>query len=219
MRAEIKTALATVLLLAAGGAALIHKAEGTPQPKNVDLAALPARIGPWRLIYRKDGVNGFESGFLNAAAFRIYRRADGKTVMLAISYSSDQKERFSLHPPDGCYRAAGLDVTLFGSAGDGAGLVLQRMLVQKGMYMEPVQYWIVLGGKVMTSQFERKSRQIYYSLFGTRAAGVLVKVSSLLPAGNDFRGEYRAQMKFIGDLYRSADPRLRRLLFGDCKPL
>ena len=220
MRAEIKTAVAAFLLLGAAGlSALIRGSEGMPRPQNINLASIPARVGQWRLIHRKDGTNGFESGFLNAAALNIYRRPGGGTVILAVSYSSNQKERFSLHPPDGCYRAAGLHVTLFGSAEDGTGLPLQRMLVQKGMYMEAVQYWIVLGGRVMTSQFERKSRQIYYSLFGGRAAGVLVKISSLLPAGRDFGHEYKVQRKFIGDLYRSSDPHLRRLLFGDGRPL
>lgn len=222
MRTEAKALLAAALLLLAGTAALMDKTAGASLKQAASLSGIPARIGRWRELYRRDGRSRFESSFLNEAIFRVYGRDDGKTVMLSVSYGADQRERYSLHPPEGCYRAAGLDVTLLGAgAAEGAGsggLAPVRMLVGQGRYMEPVQYWVVLGGKVMTGNFERKFRQLYYSIFGVRASGVLVNVSSP-PAEGGFREQYEVQRQFIGDLYASVDPKLRGLLFGDRKPL
>lgn len=164
---------------------------------------------------QKDGVGAFEATFLNNILFRTYQRADGKSIMLAVSYGADQKQSFSIHVPEGCYRASGFDVTSFGVFNtDLQGLKIKKVLVRRDNRTEPLQYWIVMDGKVVTNHFERKLRQVYYSVFGVRAEGVLVRVSSL-SGDRDFDKEYEIQKSFITDLYRSLSPALRKLLFGD----
>jgi EpsI family protein len=88
------------------------------------------------------------------------------------------------------------------------------LLIKDKEKTEPMQYWIILNGRVITSHFERKLKQVYYSLFNVHAGGVLVRVSSL-SSDKDFQKDYEIQRSFINDLYKSLNPELRDLLFGN----
>ena len=79
--------------------------------------------------------------------------------------------------------------------------------------VEAVQYWIVLDGKVVTSDFERKWKQAYLGTFGADASGVLVRVSSLV-AEQGYRIDYQLQKEFISALHKSLTLALRSHLFG-----
>jgi EpsI family protein len=204
-----------VLFIAAAAFVMFYKVERNIQESTINLASIPEEIGEWQMLEQQTGM-GKSSEFLNDVLFRTYKREDGKTIMLAIAYGADQKQNFSIHVPEGCYRAAGSDVTSIGVVNDAdiPNLELKRLLVKDKEKTEPMQYWIVLNGKVITNHFERKIKQIYYSLFNVQAGGVLVRVSSL-SNDKDFQNDYEIQRSFINALYKSLNPELRRLLFGN----
>lgn len=212
---KIKFFVVIALFMGAAAFSLFYKVERVAQAKTVNLTAIPAEIGDWHMLNQKTNPSTFESGFLNDVLFRTYQRADGKTIMLAIAYGADQRQHFSIHVPEGCYRAAGFDVTSMGFAKvDVPGLELKKLLIKGEGRTEPMQYWIVLNEKVVTSHFERKIKQIYYSFFGAKAGGVLVRVSSL-STDKDFQQDYEIQKAFIAALYKSLNSELRRMLFGN----
>ncbi|MBF0329910.1 MAG: EpsI family protein [Nitrospirae bacterium] len=189
-----------------------YKVERHIQPNQIDLNAIPTKIGYWKMISEENNKNDF----LNNILFRVYERTDGKKIMLAIAYGGDQRQNFSIHAPEGCYRAAGFDVTLFGTGRlDDIKLELNRLLVKSGTQStETVQYWIVLNGKVVTNHFERKLKQIYYSFFGADAGGMLVRVSSFSNE-RDFQKDYDVQREFITVLHESLNPALKKMLGGN----
>jgi EpsI family protein len=185
-----------------------------PDQKTVDLATIPAQIGAWQMTSQKLHIQQFEKSFLNDVLFRIYERPDGKAVALAIAYGADQRQNFSIHAPEGCYRAEGFNVTTMGLARLGVPDVqLKQMFAQKEKVTETIQYWIVLNGKVVTNHFERKLKQLYYSLLGARAGGVLVRISSLTPPQNSAQ-DFDMQKEFILALYGALNGEQRTLLFG-----
>lgn len=212
---KIKFFLVIILLITSTVFAMFYKVERVAQARTANLDVIPTEIGEWHMLNERASMGTFESEFLNDVLFRTYKRGDGKTIMLAIAYGADQKQHFSIHVPEGCYRASGFDVTSIGVVNemDIPGLELKKLLVKDKARTEPVQYWIVLNGKVVTNHFERKIKQVYYSLFGVQAGGVLVRVSSL-SAEKDFQNDYEIQRSFIIALYKTLNPELRTLLFG-----
>lgn len=182
--------------------------------KAVNLASIPERIGDWRMVGQQRDISGYEQTFLNNVIFRNYVRPDGNSVYLAVAYGADQRQNFSIHVPEGCYRAAGYDVTALGLTRlSQPAIPLKQLVARKGKVTETIQYWIVLNDKVVTNHFERKLKQLYYSLMGARAGGVLVRVSSVSSAQDTAR-DYDLQKAFVADLYKSLNPEQRRLLFG-----
>src|SRR3989304_6725829 len=215
MAGKAKFIMVIVLFIAAAALVMFYKVERVTQAKTINLNAIPEEVGEWQMIDEQSRMGTSASEFLNDVLFRTYKRGDGKTIMLAIAYGADQKQNFSIHVPEGCYRAAGSDVTSIGVVNDAdiPGLEVKRLLVRAEEKTEPMQYWIVLNGRVITSHFERKIKQVYYSLFNVQAGGVLVRVSSL-SNDKDFQKDYEIQRSFINDLYKTVDPELRKLLFG-----
>jgi EpsI family protein len=216
MAGKIKFILVIVLFIAAAAFVMFYKVERVTQASTINLAEIPEEMGEWQMLEQQTDMKKSSSEFLNDVLFRTYQRGDGKILMLAIAYGADQKQNFSIHVPEGCYRAAGSDVTSIGVVNDAdiPGLELKRLLIKDKEKTEPMQYWIILNGKVITSHFERKLKQIYYSLFNVNAGGVLVRVSSF-SSDKDFQNDYDIQRSFINDLYKTVNPELRHLLFGE----
>lgn len=207
----------TVLALFAVGWTLTSLCTVERQAKKepVNLAAIPTVIGEWRMVTEKTSLGAKEEKFLDEVLIRTYRRPDGKSVMLAIAYGADQRKNFSIHLPEVCYKASGCTVTSMGETVMTSPLqTLKQMLARKPEgALEAVQYWIMLNGKVVTSEFENRLRHFYISLFGATADGVLVRVSSLAVNGN-YSNEYDIQKLFISALNVALKQDQRKLLFG-----
>lgn len=212
---KTKYLLVICLVLITAALAFGYKPEriaGTGQ--QVDLRAIPAQVGIWRMVDEESGVT-FAQDFLNDVLMRVYQRPDGRVVQLAIAYGADQRQNFSIHVPEGCYRAGGFDVTTVGLFSQSEpALQLKQLFVRSDKRTEALQYWIVLNGQVVTSHFERKIRQVWYSVLGARAGGVLVRVSSV-STDRDFRQEYTVQQDFIHHFYNALNQEQRRILFGE----
>ena len=216
-RIRLKQIVVIGLVIATGLFSYSFSISRTAQGSSVDLSSIPREVGDWQMKSEQTQMSSFELGFLNNTIFRIYERPDGKTIALAVAYGADQRQNFSIHVPEGCYRAAGFDVTTIGLAQLSIpDMPIKQLVVQKEHDTESMQYWIVLNGKVVTNHFERKIKQIYYSLLGARAGGVLVRVSSV-SSSQDTVLDYEMQKEFIAELYNSLTFEQRRLLFGDEK--
>jgi hypothetical protein len=93
-------------------------------------------------------------------------------------------------------------------------LKLRQMMVRDGSESsQQIQYWMILGGRQVTGEFEKRLKHLYYSVLGVAAEGVLVRVSSF-SSDKDAGSDAEVQQQFIASLYRSANPGLRKLLFG-----
>ncbi len=214
-RSRAKHLSVIALFITAALLTMFYKVERHGRAGTINLTAIPAEIGDWRMLDQDTSSGSKESRFLNDIMYRTYRRTDGKTIMLAVAYGADQRKKYSIHSPEVCYRASGFDVTsrgqLFMQSPD---LKLKQLLVKDGATCtEPVQYWIILDGRQVTSELEKRIKHFYYSILGAEADGVLVRVSSI-STDREFHNDYQVQQDFVSALYRSVDPQLRKLLFG-----
>src|SRR4030042_2139225 len=120
MAGKTKFFMVIALFIAAAAFVMFYKVERTTQTSTINLASIPEEIGEWQMIDEQTSMGKSSSEFLNDVLFRTYKREDGKTIILAIAYGADQKQNFSIHVPEGCYRAAGSDVTSIGVVMDAA---------------------------------------------------------------------------------------------------
>lgn len=212
---KIKHFTILALFALAGALTFFCQVERQAQAQSINLAAIPTVIGEWQMVTQDTTLGAKEEQFLDEVLIRTYQRPDGKAVMLAVVYGADQRKKFTVHLPEVCYKASGCNVTSVGQAVmTSPKLTLKQMLAKNpDGGIEAVQYWIVLGGKVVTSEFDRKLKQAYFGMFGTDAGGVLVRVSSFVMDG-DYRQDYEAQMEFASVLYNSLNYELRVLLYG-----
>jgi EpsI family protein len=211
---KIKHLVVLALVLAVSLVTLCSGEERVKHAAPVDLTSLPATVGAWKAVGADGGAASKESKFLNDVLYRTYRRDDGSTVVLAVAYGADQRKKFNLHLPETCYKASGYQVlSLAEQAMHAPELKLKEMTVQDPASRQRIQYWMILGGKQVTGELEKRARHLYYSVFGVAAEGVLVRVSSFSGA-DDAAHERQLQQEFIATLYKTVNQGQRKLLFG-----
>jgi EpsI family protein len=213
---KLKFAIVLVLLCASIILVNMGRVEKLSSGKKIGLENIPKQMGDWKMINAqtdRELIKKWE--FMNETLMRTYTRPDGKIIWLAIVYGCDQRQAFSLHMPEACYRAAGFDVEPVGNVSlFGNGINLKRLIGRRDGKTESISYWVVLDGKVVTNNIERKIRQLYYTIFKKPAFGAVVRISSLALEENEER-TYSLQAEFIIQLARNISPKLKPVLFGD----
>lgn len=216
---KAKHLVVLLLAIAVASSALFYREERQPQKGGADrvnLSGIPAQIGSWNALGQDGAANTKESAFLNDVIYRTYRRGDGKTMVLAVAYGADQRKKFNLHLPELCYKASGFSVlSLSERSMHAPELKLRQMMVRDNKESsQQIQYWMILGGRQVTGEFEKRLKHLYYSVLGVAAEGVLVRVSSF-SSDKDAGSDAEVQQQFIASLYQSVNPGLRKLLFGN----
>jgi EpsI family protein len=214
--ANIKFTVVMGLLCSTVALANIKSEKKISVGKIIGLENVPFQVGDWKMINAEANsklISKWE--FLNEVITRTYRRPDGKAVCLAVTYGSDQRQAFAIHLPEGCYRAAGFDVESVSKVSIWRNGVKLKRLVGRGEgRTEPISYWVVLDGEVITNHLQRKYKQLYYTILKKPAYGALIRVSSLASQG-EIEKEYAVQADFIKQLAQSLPKQLREVMFGN----
>jgi len=143
---------------------------------------------------------------------RTYVDENGYRIILSIAYGSGFDNQLDVHRPEFCYQSQGFEVgeyndqvvkTEFGQ------LPLRRMVAIKGNRIEPISYWITIGGETVSSSFQRKLLKIKRTLSGKQDSGMLVRISSI---DADNHMAYKLQGDFINALLKNTDDKNRKLL-------
>lgn len=176
-----------------------------------DLGAdIPTRFAGWQVdvgqpvIMPSPDVQARLDKIYNQVLARTYVDKDGRRVMLSIAYGGDQSDGTSVHRPEVCYPTQGFAVL----SNDertlqvvGRNLRVRDLSTSMGERWEPVSYFLVVGGTVVTTGLEQKMVQISYGLKGLVADGMLVRVSTIdkvtdraLTLNHDFLRELSASL-------------------------
>jgi EpsI family protein len=134
--------------------------------------------------------------------------------MLSVAYGGDQSDGTSAHRPEVCYPAQGFAISSNRIAALPLGdhtVRVRQLMSHLGSRHEPITYWVVVGGEVVTSGIGQKLAQMRYGLRGIVADGMLVRVSSI-----DANAEraYQVHQRFVADLWQSLDPAARNRVIG-----
>ncbi|MES2716508.1 MAG: exosortase-associated protein EpsI, B-type [Pseudomonadota bacterium] len=215
--------LVALLMVAGAGAAVLgrptrHMADQVGMP---DLERMfPRSFGTWRVdtsmpvILPSPDVQALLDKIYNQVLSRTYVNAEGQRIMLSVAYGGDQSDGTSAHRPEVCYPAQGFAITSnqVASVPLAQGLLpVRRLMSNLGPRHEPITYWVVVGGEIVTTGIGQKLAQMRYGLRGVIADGMLVRVSSI---GNDMAQGHAMQERFIADLSRQLDPRAGARVFG-----
>ncbi len=183
--------IVAALMFAASAAAVAlrptHKlADAGPK---VDLEAMiPKQFGDWRIdtsiapVLPAPDVQAKLDKIYNQVLARTYINNRGQRVMLSIAYGGDQSDSMQVHLPEVCYAAQGFQInkaSLGQLATDYGALPVKRLVASLNSRVEPITYWITVGGKVVNSGMKRKLAQLKHGITGSVPDGTLVRASSI----------------------------------------
>lgn len=195
-----------------------HMADQIGMP---DLEQLfPKQFADWRVdtntpvILPSPDVQALLDRIYNQVLARTYVNSTGQRVMLSVAYGGDQSDGTSAHRPEVCYPAQGFAITANAAGTLKVGqheVQVRRLMSAMGTRKEPITYWVVVGGEVVTTGIGQKLAQMRYGIRGVIADGMLVRVSSI---DNDMRRAHALQARFISDMASSMEPHAAARVFG-----
>lgn len=171
---------------------------------KVDLEVMiPKELGDWRVdstvpvVVVSTDVQSRLNKIYSQTLSRTYINSQGQRVMLSIAYGADQSDSMQIHKPEVCYPSQGFavisqntDILII----DDHSLPVKRLVAVQGTRVEPITYWIAVGGHVSKSGLERKISSLKFGLSGTIPDGLLFRVSSL---SSDSTREFQLHDSFV----------------------
>lgn len=220
-KAEQSAPLALSLLTAAGLAIALQPGQPLAEQRtHLDLETLiPRHFSGWRLEADMPTVQPNEADTKNPDRLyshtlaRTYVDAEGRHIMLSIAYGADQShDGLQVHRPEYCYQAQGFTLQAAEDRHLGlasASIPVRRLVAVRYGRIEPLTYWMVVGGEAVLPGISRKLTQVRQALAGRIPDGLLVRVSSI---DSDPEKAYEHQERFIHDLLAAVDDDARILL-------
>ncbi len=172
---------------------------------KIDESIIPLQPDPERLALLNKIYNQMLS--------RTYINKRGERVMLSIAYGGDQSDSMQVHKPEVCYTGQGFQILEVEIEGldTGYGVIpVKKLVAQMGGRLEPIIYWINIGGTVAVNSIKWKLVRLKYGLTGKVPDGMLFRVSSL----GEKASAYPLQEGFIKALLQSITPENRKRLIG-----
>jgi EpsI family protein len=221
-----------LLLVVASGLAYALRPSPVVDLRDVELERqIPTAFGQWREVrtglmqidLAPRGENGEQEATLvypyDRTLTRVYQRADGQVVMLALAWGSKQRQEIKVHRPELCYAGQGFHVIEWEKfplqLSSSANLIATRMVTKGASRLEPVTYWIRTGNTISQSSWQSRFEILKEGVHGRIQDGILVRVSQALPHSASAAGSYQVQESFLQELYAAVDASGKRLLIGN----
>lgn len=199
---------------------LAPKPSDMKQHAKIELETqIPKSFGDWRLdtsivpLQVDPSVQKKIDAIYNQTLARTYINSRGQRIMLSLAYGSNQSDSMRVHRPEVCYARNGFEITRkkLGYITLGKNTIpVTRLLARKEQRLEPITYWMVVGGKNTRTSFEHKLEQVKFGLTGTIPDGMLVRVSSIGPDADS----YRLHEIFLRDLINSLNVEAKYMVRG-----
>lgn len=223
---KTRTAVITVCLLLAAGAAVLAAPKLTAEAASVDIeSTAPARVSGWQMIQSpamQVGVTTTANDInqpYDQTVMRTYLNNEGKAIHLALAWGRHQRQEVKIHRPELCYPAQGLavkdlrDVQFPLQMPDGRTVIGKRMIAHNSAgQAEVVSYWIRIGSSYSSNALQTRWHIMQQGLKGEVTDGILVRVSQRIANDQDFEAAFRQQEQFVVDLYKASPAPLQHLL-------
>lgn len=152
---------------------------------------VPTQIGGWMEKPSEAFIMPKTPGSLadrlyNQTLTRLYVSETSLPVMLVIAYGAVQNDQLQLHRPEVCYQAVGFEIqssvarTL--ELGGDARLPTRALEAASTTRVESILYWTRIGDDLPTDGGGQRMVKLRQQMAGYLADGVLVRMSSALPA-------------------------------------
>lgn len=218
---RIAVAFACAALLAAFGAYALQPTREAPSFPNAKLEqVIPDAFGDWRVdrsivpIQPDPGALAAIEAIYSDTLARTYVNSKGQRIMLSLAYGRRQNDNMRLHQPEGCYSGQGFAVSRPQTAMLEVAerhLPVRRLVATLSPRVEPITYWMVVGGTPALSPLQAKLAQLRFGVRGYIADGLLFRVSSI---SADEAAAYALQDGFVRELVAAVDPRFLPGILG-----
>lgn len=214
--------LAGAMASVAGVAALVRPPRPDPdaRPTTALDTLFPQRFGEWRVdelsraFVRPADRQGKLYQVYDQVLERTFVDARERRVMLSVAFGSEQSSSLQMHRPEVCYRSAGY--AIHGVQGDtlrlaGHAVTATRVHAVLPGRPEPITYWTVLGGVVVSDAASARRRRIAAVFRHELLDGMLVRISTI---DGDLARAYALQSRFADELVLAIEPALRAKVIG-----
>jgi exosortase D (VPLPA-CTERM-specific) len=175
-------------------------------PEREAFNSFPLKINEWQ-----GKNNEMESIYLDALKLSDYILADyvgteGQAVNFYVAYYDSQRKGASVHSPKSCLPGGGWRIKEFdqeaieGVSVAGSQLVVNRAVIQMGDVRQLVYYWFQQRGRVMTNEYLVKWYLFWDALTKQRTDGSLVRLTTMVPAGEDISKSDQLLRDFAKDV-------------------
>ncbi len=177
-------------------------------PRGARIDGFPERIGDWQAIATyPPSQREMELLETENILTRIYRDGTRREVAAVLVYDPSGNRKMA-HPQEICLVADGLQMVSRSSVEiPGAGVVAERLLMERGSRRTLFYYWYKAGAYHSGSYIGTQSRLALNALTGATAGTALVRLSTAVGAQNESQSD-QALQDFAAQLL----PELDRLL-------
>lgn len=152
---------------------------------KMELIPFEQNLGDWKGVDLKLDAHVVEMLNPDQILFRRYQNPSGGSIDLyGVFYGSQGADR-TMHSPLNCYPGTGWEIVgkskvrLQNQGDDKKGLVVQKLILRKGLTKRLLYYWYYAGGKTASNQYMNKALTLYGALIHGRTDGGLVTVSTI----------------------------------------
>ena len=141
-------------------------------------------------------------------------RSNGQRVMLSVAYGGDQSDGTRAHRPEVCYPAQGFEVI---SNREGRlqtpeqSIRVRQLVARLGGRVEPISYWVTVGGQIALGPGEQKLAQLRYGIAGYISDGLLVRISNI---DRDANKSYALHQDFFAAMTKAMPAPVRERIIG-----
>ena len=135
---------------------------------------------------------------------RIYVHPSGLATSLYVAFYASQRTGESIHSPLHCLPGNGwqpVSMSRLTLAADGRPIVVNRLLVKKGMMRQLVLYWFEGRGRTVASEYRNKLWLVWDGVRHRRSEGALVRITT--PVVRDEQLAQTVAVTFAQDAFGS----------------
>jgi exosortase D (VPLPA-CTERM-specific) len=198
-----------IVAITAGSTALMgSRAEITPE--RAHFATFPTQLDAWR-----GQREAMDRKFVDILKFDDYVLANyhhkDDSVNFYVAYYASQRKGQSAHSPRSCIPGGGWEIQdispleIDGVQFHGQAARANRVEIQKGRHRQLVYYWFQQRGRVITSEYEVKMRLLLDSIQLNRTDGALVRLTTVIRAGESWEVGDRRLTEFMQSLSGQLD--------------
>lgn len=141
-----------------------------------------------------------------AAAPETHQNLPLESISLYIGYYESQRTGATYHSPKNCLPGAGWNFADTSMASismtkNGPPVLINRVLIQKGVDKQLVLYWYHDRGRVIASEYWAKGYMIWDSMTKNRTDGSLVRI--IVPVSNTPEEAFESGVAFLKDMWPS----------------
>lgn len=131
---------------------------------------------------------------------REYRDQKGYSIWLYIGYYESQSEGEMIHSPKHCMPGSGWnpvqtkEVSLPDPRNENSLIVINQMLLQKGLEKQLAFYWYQGRGRIVANEYWDRGYMVLDSILKRRSDGALIRITGSV---NDLPADVEHQKEFI----------------------